>query len=229
MDTLAIDVINDSPYPVIVSNVQLQVKRWSQTESELDSQPQSHVPAVQSSSPLPLLLFSLPTLTIEPHSMARIGTVTMDKSLSDSCNLSPLVSSSKLPLASSSCYSVLTVDDQPTVVHFLGTNFKKTQLTAPIVTINNVTQLSIREVAFTLVVDQTSPFLWLELASSTTTIATGASSTLNAGWFNDNNFLAEANVVYHLKYFSWTESVTVDDLTTRLKVRSLADTQREPI
>ena len=227
MGALAIDVVNDSPYPVIVSNILLDAKSWTQSQSESQSQPQ--VSAEQGGSPLPLRLFSLPSMTIEPHSMTRIGTVTMDKSLQDSCNLSPLVSSSKLPLASSSCYSVLTVDDQPTVVHFLGTNFKKTQLSPPIVTINNVTQLSTREVAFSLAVDHTSPFLWLELTSSAATIANGASGTLNAGWFSDNNFLAEANVVYHLRYFSWTESVTVEDLTTRLKVRSLADTQRENV
>ena len=221
MGALAIDVINDSPYPVILSNVQLYVKPWSQIESESPSQPQ--VTAEQSNSPLPLLLFSLSAMTVEPHTMSRIGTVTMDKALRDSCHLSPVTSSTKLPPPSSSCYSILTVDDQSSVVHFLGTNFKKTQLTAPTVTVNNVTQLSIREVAFSLAVDQTSPFLWLELASSPATIASGASGTLNAGWFSDNNFLAEANVVYRINYFSWSESITVEDLTTRLMVRSLAD------
>ena len=91
----------------------------------------------------------------------------------------------------------------------------------PRISIADVVCVSKWEATFSLTVDRTSPFLWLELArlpsASATTTATAA-----AGYFSDNNFLAETGVTYRLRYLSWKEEVgTADEFAARLRSRAL--------
>ena len=43
----------------------------------------------------------------------------------------------------------------------------------------------------------------------------------NAGWFSDNNFLAEKGQVYTIDYESFSTPITVEDFQTRLTMRVL--------
>jgi hypothetical protein len=43
----------------------------------------------------------------------------------------------------------------------------------------------------------------------------------NAGWFSDNNFLAEGGKVYHLHYESFVSELTVEEFSSRLSARVL--------
>jgi hypothetical protein len=43
----------------------------------------------------------------------------------------------------------------------------------------------------------------------------------NAGWFSDNNFLAEGGKVYHLHYESFVIPITVEEFEKRFAARVL--------
>jgi hypothetical protein len=59
----------------------------------------------------------------------------------------------------------------------------------------NFQQVNKKSVQFEILVSETSPFLFMELADSESNEEFKVFGS-NAGWFSDNNFLAEANKVY---------------------------------
>ena len=96
------------------------------------------------------------------------------------------------------------------------------------------TQISDNVFAFAVVSSVTAPFLWLDLdvpLSSNTTSSHGNRGVTNfAGWFSDNNFLAEAGVEYQLTYTVYHANNTNDHtfaplsletFTSSLRVRAL--------
>jgi len=83
--------------------------------------------------------------------------------------------------------------------------------------------------SFDATVNSSSPFLYLEV-SSPEVVNSGlqVGVTTSAGWFSDNNFLAEVGVVYHLDYTLAGESSPLDLETfkSRLQARVLQDVYR---
>lgn len=65
----------------------------------------------------------------------------------------------------------------------------------PSISTSNFKQVSEKKVQFDIKVSETSPFLFMELAD-VKSIETFKVFGSNAGWFSDNNFVAEANQVY---------------------------------
>jgi len=74
----------------------------------------------------------------------------------------------------------------------------------------NFTQLDLYKIAFDIQVNETSPFLLMELADAEFKNPTKVFEA-NAGWFSDNNFLAEGGKVYHLQYESFVSELTVEE------------------
>lgn len=93
---------------------------------------------------------------------------------------------------------------------------------------SNFKRISATDVSFDLSLNVTSPFLFLELKNSPVSFASYKTAGVyknNAGWFSDNNFLAEAGRVYHLEYHSHQPIMSVDDFRARLQARVLQHTQ----
>ena len=84
----------------------------------------------------------------------------------------------------------------------------------------NFKQVSEKSVQFDISVSETSPFLFMELADLESNEEFKVFGN-NAGWFSDNNFLAEANKVYTIQYDSFSSKISVEDLQARLQVRVL--------
>lgn len=94
----------------------------------------------------------------------------------------------------------------------------------PTITVANIQQESDHTVTFDLTVDATSPFLFLELSN----LASVEQASLlvgvfgpAAGWFSDNNFVAEQGVVYKLSYTSYSTSLSVEDFRAQVQARTL--------
>lgn len=86
-------------------------------------------------------------------------------------------------------------------------------------------------IAFDVSVNATAPFLFLELKNTAAVYDSYKKSSgvfvasETAGWFSDNNFLAEVGRVYSLTYSPYRNSLTVDDFKSRLQGRSLQHSQ----
>lgn len=94
--------------------------------------------------------------------------------------------------------------------------------------------------SFGVTVSASSPFLFLEIANSAedapSPIRTGVFDNAAAGWFSDNNFVAEAGVTYSLTYTAFQpfgpphvvgdkpHAMTLEQFKQRLQVRVLQDT-----
>jgi len=96
-------------------------------------------------------------------------------------------------------------------------------VTPSAIVIGNINSVSDTEISFTVSVDATSPFLFLELQDATSEKSTSTSGVFgsNAGWFSDNNFVAEANVVYSLTYTSYKSGLDVKSFQSRIQGRVL--------
>jgi hypothetical protein len=94
----------------------------------------------------------------------------------------------------------------------------------PGITVADVTIVSDKEVTFTVAVALTSPFLFFEMDDIENATKAGGQSNVfgpNAGWFSDNNFLAEAHKKYTVKYTSFTSSMTLELFQSSLRARTL--------
>ena len=96
---------------------------------------------------------------------------------------------------------------------------------APVFTISKVVQVHNKEVRFELSTSATSPFSFLELNNIDAKKPVDAQKTgvfgASAGWFSDNNFLAEKGQVYTLTYTSYSVDLSVEVFIEQLQVRAL--------
>ena len=108
---------------------------------------------------------------------------------------------------------------------------------SPNILISDINLVSSNSISFTLSVSVTSPFLFLEMKDrkvnddddddddddiKSPNITYGIFNN-NAGWFSDNNFVAEMGVKYKLVYTAFRESpsFTIEEFQSLLQVRSL--------
>jgi beta-mannosidase len=105
------------------------------------------------------------------------------------------------------------------------TTMKQTQLLVnPGATFGKFNQVSKRSIEFEVSVNATSPFFFLEYTNGAISSAASASKGVFnefAGWFSDNNFVAEAGEVYRLTYTSFGSDLTVTEFQKHLQGRSL--------
>jgi len=98
---------------------------------------------------------------------------------------------------------------------------------AAAVTIGRVAQVTPYIVSFQLSVNATSPFLLMELTDEASTAAGAGGGggagvyKENAGWFSDNNFIAEQDKEYSLSYTSYRDPISVVLFQQRLQARVL--------
>lgn len=98
---------------------------------------------------------------------------------------------------------------------------KDAQLVAnPVITTSNFVQVNEKIVRFNINVSETSPFLFMELKDTETAEPFKVFGS-NAGWFSDNNFVAEKGQTYTIDYESFSSPISVDDFQTRLTSRVL--------
>ena len=157
-----------------------------------------------------------------PASSSNIWTTTVSDILSKSPSCSP-----------ETCYVKATIEDLNQEIHtfpyytFLQT-MAMTELddASPKFTLTNFKEVDDRSVdsntyQFTLVSTTTSPFTFLELKNADENrYSVGVFANNYAGWFNDNNFLTEANVEYTLTYTAHSD-LTLDQFRSLLAVRAL--------
>jgi beta-mannosidase len=101
----------------------------------------------------------------------------------------------------------------------------------PEITLSNVVQTDSHTVSFDVTVSATSPFLFLEVNEASDSQDPKASTGVHAaaagvngpaaGWFSDNNFLAEAGQVYHLSYTAYSQDLSVADFKAQVQARAL--------
>ena len=84
--------------------------------------------------------------------------------------------------------------------------------TSAVVSVSNFNQVSPRQVSFDIQTDETSPFLFMELADNEVKDSFDIVYGSNAGWFSDNNFVAEGGRVYSIVYSSFSTDISVSDL-----------------
>jgi len=112
----------------------------------------------------------------------------------------------------------------PESVFYLDIMKNQKLSSAPRIEVSNIRELSKYEVEFDLKLDKTSPFVFMELTGSNDLDQNPSSigvNNKNAGWFNNNNFLAIGNVIYSMKYTSHLPLSSPEDFAKRLKIRSL--------
>ena len=119
------------------------------------------------------------------------------------------------------------VQTVPPAVAFLGPIKSAPLAASPVITVRNVAQVSDSVVAFDVSVSETSPFLFLELntlgakAAKKTSIGEVGVFAEAAGWFSDNNFVAEKGVVYTLTYASFSTTLSVEEFKAQVQARVL--------
>lgn len=89
------------------------------------------------------------------------------------------------------------------------------------ITTTSFVQTSANQVSFKVQVSDLSPFLFMELADKEVKDSFDIVYGSNAGWFSDNNFLAEAGRIYEITYTSFSSPITVDEFKVRLFTRVL--------
>lgn len=90
----------------------------------------------------------------------------------------------------------------------------------PQISTNNFVQINEKTIRFNVKVSENSPFLFMELKDSTTTEPFKVYGS-NAGWFSDNNFLAEKGQTYTIDYESFSSEITVEEFKARFTARVL--------
>lgn len=132
----------------------------------------------------------------------------------------------------SSCVLVVTstshvgdiVTSLPVVPYYM-TTMKAASLGAsstPVIT--DVELISSNQVQFSLSVNTTSPFFFMELKDSPSPSAVPAGiHGDNAGWFSENNFLAVAGTEYSITYTSFQTISNTKEFLSRLQMRSYLD------
>jgi hypothetical protein len=100
---------------------------------------------------------------------------------------------------------------------------------SPQISFGDFRQISSTVVGFSATVSVTSPYFFMELQDG---IASSTSKSgvfgANAGWFSDNNFVAEAGVQYSLTYTSFGNNLGVGDFASRLQGRVLQNVYECP-
>jgi hypothetical protein len=114
-------------------------------------------------------------------------------------------------------------------VEFLSPVKTNTLTDNPHITVANVQQVDAQTVSFDVSVNASSPFLFLEINNldfppTTALPAGGGAGGINgasAGWFSDNNFVAEKGQVYRLTYSSYAVLLSVADFKQQIQARVL--------
>ena len=105
--------------------------------------------------------------------------------------------------------------------YLFSSQMKDAQLAAnPEISTSNFVQVNDKLVRFNINVSETSPFLFMELKDSETSEPFKVFGS-NAGWFSDNNFLAEKGTTYTIDYESFSSPISVADFQSRLTSRVL--------
>jgi hypothetical protein len=90
--------------------------------------------------------------------------------------------------------------------------------------ITNLQQIASNIVQFIVQTNVTSPSLFLELTNTNHAAEVYKLAGVyqeNAGWFSQNNFLAEANTAYTVQYIGYQQEISVTTLAARLQARVL--------
>ncbi|CAM9099598.1 unnamed protein product [Ectocarpus fasciculatus] len=84
-------------------------------------------------------------------------------------------------------------------------------------------EINARTVHFALTLNETSPFVVLELSSAESVEGNSQVLDATAGWFSDNNFVGIAGVVYEMSYtfFAPLEELSEQQFFKNLRIRSL--------
>ena len=105
------------------------------------------------------------------------------------------------------------------------TTMKDTELlSSPHAIFSNFHQVSDKTIQFDLTINVTSPFLFLEYTNEEFASKASAAEGVfgrYAGWFSDNNFVAEGGETYRIAYTSFASHITMDDFQKHLQGRSL--------
>jgi len=119
------------------------------------------------------------------------------------------------------------------------TEIKNVELSpSPEIYLSDFTQESSNDVKFAVSTSATSPFLFMELkdilqeqshsywkpSERDDSAKNNGVFNSNAGWFTDNNFVAEAGVKYFVTYHSFVDNIDVSALQSRIQVRTLQHT-----
>ncbi len=202
--TATFNVVNDLPYK-ISSKVVITLNSWTEKYSTT--------------------LYKM-YIDFWPNKASEVWTI----------SLADAISRSDGACTAQTCYMKAEIEIFPTIptlktypsFTFLSTMAEAKLASNPTFTLNNFVSKG-NEIQFSLTSDLTAPFLFMELgntqlkdnlADSTTK---GVYSKYYAGWFSDNNFVAEAGVQYNLMYtFTSEESIlSTQQFESLLKVRSL--------
>jgi hypothetical protein len=230
--TFTMSAINDGRGAATLTNVRLRAGRWTSPTgigaTHTDAGPRSKSADVESGTDT---LFQLASVTVAAHGHEVLGSV--------------VVVDGRVLAEGGYGYVILEAEGGsgdgeggeeavfPTY-HFFqwpdaGTGAKadagapeSASNLLPVISIADVVCVSRWDVTFSVTVDRSSPFLWLEVARRSPAADTITTTSAAAGWFSDNNFLAEAGVTYRLRYTSWQEEVgTADEFIARLQYRAL--------
>jgi beta-mannosidase len=119
----------------------------------------------------------------------------------------------------------------PSTVYYLDLIKNLDFTVQPKIETSSFKQTSPNQITFDLEVDRVSPFLFIELKGDNDLVENPAGqgvNNVNAGWFNDNNFLALPGKKYSMTYTSFQPiTVPVDEWTTKLQTRSIQTVQTE--
>jgi beta-mannosidase len=91
----------------------------------------------------------------------------------------------------------------------------------PQITISNLAQVDAHTVSFDVSASVTSPFLFLEVNNASREQSSSGVNGAAAGWFSDNNFLAEKGQVYRLTYTSYSVDTSVETFSAQVQARAL--------
>jgi beta-mannosidase len=144
------------------------------------------------------------------------------------CTVNTCFLQSSSTLSSSTSYLIKTI---PSSYFFLTTIKESILSTNPTITINNYNQLSSNQIEFYISVDQTSPFLFMEIKDYDEVISELNKDNqekigvfgCNAGWFSDNNFVAIANNKYLITYTSYSTDLNINKFQNLIQARVLQD------
>jgi len=110
-------------------------------------------------------------------------------------------------------------------VAFLAPIKEATLSPRPEFIVQNLSQVNSRTVSFVLTVSVTSPFVFLELNDVDSQwgedVQGSGVNGASAGWFSDNNFVAEQGETYSLTYTSYSVDLSVDAFSAMLQARAL--------
>ena len=219
--TVSLWVINDRPESVTV-HVSVWLEFWQSTDRQMPSSQDSNLVWTSASSHnevSPSSSMQLTSLDVSDAQLSKYGCTVQTCYLKAKMEK---VSTRRIRSGSGNVNDnskrVISSTTSPIVpdAFFWLTSLKDANLaTHPVIQITDFHALSSTVISFSISVDVTSPFLWLELRGNQNEKHEQENITQYdnigvygkfAGFFSDNGFLAEANQVYKLQYTQHRES-----------------------